>query len=206
MQLIACSFVLSDGQQFRCRRASEGQTPTARVLEHTNGCVRLHSLKLSPAERTMIAVLDRARSCLAAKGIRALGAPVLPPNPPGSSSADGEIVVGESAASVVFIAFYTNPARAQQLEASLMRNAHRLKDQVERHGAVTVLWVHPPSGVQASVRACAFARSHHFPTSQRHLRSWTSEAPVHPGDVCRPALAAAHTKDRSGRAPWRRPS
>lgn len=153
----SCSFVLSDGQQFRCRQAFEGQTPTARELEHTKGCIRLPSLKLSPAERTMIAALDRARSCLAAKGIRALGAPVLPPNPPGSSSADGEIVVGQSAANIVFIAFYTNAARAQQLQASLIRNAHRLKDQVERHGAVTVLWIHPPSGVRAAVRACAFA-------------------------------------------------
>ncbi len=153
----SCSFVLSDGQQFRCRQAFEGQTPTARVLEHTKGCVRLPSLKLSPVERRMIAALDKARSCLTAKGIRALGAPVLPPNPPGSSSADGEIVVGRSAADVVFMAFYTNTARAQQLEASLMRNAHRLKGQVERHGAVTVLWVHPPSGVRAAVRACAFA-------------------------------------------------
>jgi len=153
----SCSFVLSDGQQFRCRQAFEGQTPTARVLEHTKGCVRLPSLKLSPAERRMIAALDKARGCLTAKGIRALGAPVLPPNPPGSDSADGEIVVGRSAADVVFIAFYTNTARAQQLEASLMRNAHRFKGQVERHGAVTVLWVHPPSGVRAAVRACAFA-------------------------------------------------
>ena len=100
----------------------------------------------------MIAALDKTRSCLTAKGIRALGAAVLPPNPPGSSSADGEVVVG-----VVFIAFYTNTARAEQLEASLMRNAHRLKGQVECHGAVTVLWVHPPSGVRAAVRACAFA-------------------------------------------------
>ena len=153
----SCSFVLTDGQQFRCRRAFQGQTPTARVLEHTKGCVRLPWLKLSPAERRMISALDQARSCLTAKGIRALGAPVLPPNPPGSSSADGEIVVGRSAADVVFIAFYTTTARAQQLEASLMRNAHRLNGQAERHGAVTVVWAHPPSGVRAAVRACAFA-------------------------------------------------
>jgi hypothetical protein len=31
----SCSFVLSDGQQFRCQKAFRGQTPTARVLEHT---------------------------------------------------------------------------------------------------------------------------------------------------------------------------
>jgi hypothetical protein len=100
----SCSFVLSDGQQFRCRQAFEGQTPTARVLEYTQGCVRLPSLKLSPAERRMIAALDKARSCLTANWLRAIGAPVLPPNPPGSSGADGEVVVGRSTSDVVFIA------------------------------------------------------------------------------------------------------
>lgn len=153
----SCSFVLSDGQQFRCRQAFEGQTPKARVLEHTKGCARSPSLKLSPAERGMIAALAKARRCLTAKGIGALGAPVLPPNPPGSSSADGEIVVGRSATHVVFIAFYTSTARAEQLEASLMRNAHGLNGQVERHGAVSVVWIHPAGGVRAAVRACAFA-------------------------------------------------
>jgi hypothetical protein len=152
----SCSFVLNDGQQFRCRQAFEGQTPTARVLEHTKGCVRLRSLALSPAVRRMIAALDNVRSCLTAKGIRVLGAPVLPPNPPGSSSADGEVVVGRSAAHVVFIAFYTDAARAQRLQASLMRNARQLKGQVERHGAVTVLSIRPPSGIRAAVQACAF--------------------------------------------------
>jgi hypothetical protein len=117
--------VLSDGQQFRCRQAFEGQTLTARVLVHTKGCVRLRSLVLSPAVRRMIAALDKARTCLTAKGLRALGGPVLPAVSRDSSSADGELVVGSSAAHAVFIAFYTDAARAQRLQASLMRNGRR---------------------------------------------------------------------------------
>ena len=152
----SCSFVLSDGQQFRCRQAFEGQTLTARVLVHTKGCVRLRSLVLSPAVRRMIAALDKARTCLTAKGLRALGGPVLPAVSRDSSSADGELVVGRSAAHAVFIAFYTDAARAQRLQASLMRDGRRLKGQVQRRGAVTVLWIHPPSGIRAAVQTCAF--------------------------------------------------
>ncbi len=105
----------------------------------------------------MAAALYKARSCLTVKGLRALGAPVLPPPSPSSSSADGEIVVGKSAAHAVFIAFYTDAARAQRLQAGLLSNARRLKGQVERRGAVTVLSLHPPNSVQAAVRACTFS-------------------------------------------------
>ncbi len=155
--LQSCSFLLSDGQQFRCHKAFAGSTPTARALEHTQGCVRLPSLMLSPAVRRMIAALEKARRCLIARGVRVVGGPVLPPVSPGSSSPDGELVVGRSAAHVLFIAFYTDAARAQRLLAQLMRNAGRLKGQVERHGAVTILWVQPPSGSRAAGQACAFS-------------------------------------------------
>jgi hypothetical protein len=122
----SCSFVLSDGEQFRCHKAFEGSTPTAPVLEHVKGCVRLTSLVLSPAVRRMIAALDKARRCLSTKGIRAIGGPVLPPNPSASSSPDGELVVGQSAAHALFIAYYTSAARAQRLQAGLKANARRI--------------------------------------------------------------------------------
>ncbi|MDQ2759511.1 MAG: hypothetical protein M3Y17_03485 [Actinomycetota bacterium] len=152
----SCSFVLSDGQQFRCHKAFEGSTPTARVLEHTKGCVGLPSLKLFPAVRRMIAGLGKAQRCLTAKGVRVVGGPVLPPVSPRSSSPDGELALSRSAADAVFIAFYTDAARAQRLQAVLIQSARRVKGQVERHGAVTVLWIHPPSGIRAAVQACAF--------------------------------------------------
>lgn len=157
----SCDFVLSDGQQFRCHKAFAGQTPTARMLEHANGCVRLRSLRLSPAVRAVVAAIDKARSCLTARGLHPIGGPVLPPNPPGSSSADGELVVGKTAimrkaAPGAFIAFYTDAAKARRLQAELMRNARRLGGQIERYEAVTVLWLHrPASGLSAAVHTCA---------------------------------------------------
>lgn len=139
---------------FAARPRLRGQTPTARVLEHTKGCVRLRSLALSSAVRRMIAMLDKTRSCLTGQRLRVLGGPVLPPVPSGSSSADGELVVGRGAGHIVFIAFYAKATRAQRLQAGLMRTARRFKGQVERHGAVSVLSIHPPSGISAAVQAC----------------------------------------------------
>jgi len=60
------------------------------------------------------------------------------------------------AAPGAFIAFYTDAAKARRLQAGLTRNARRLGGQIERHGAVTVLWVHPPaSDLRAAVQTCA---------------------------------------------------
>jgi hypothetical protein len=81
---------------------------------------------------------------------------VLPPHPPGSSSADGELVVGD-AASGAFIAFYRDAGRARRLEAGVVRNAVRVGWKVEQRGAVTVIWVRPPaSELRNGVDACAF--------------------------------------------------
>jgi hypothetical protein len=151
----SCVLVLSDGQRFRCRSAFAGSTPSARVLEHTRGCVRMPSLVISPGVRAVIAAIAKARTCLTTKGLRAIGGPVLPPNPPGSSSADGELVVG-NAARGAFIAFYTDAGRAWRLEAGVARNASRISGRVERHGAVTVVWVRSPAGeLRKAVETCA---------------------------------------------------
>ncbi|MDQ6778299.1 MAG: hypothetical protein M3071_19240 [Actinomycetota bacterium] len=150
----SCSFVLSDGEQFHCHKTFAGSAPTARVLERTKGCVRLASLVLSPAVRRMIAALDKTRRCLTTKGVRALGGPALPPNPARSSRPDGELVLGKSAAHSLFIAYYTSAARAQRLQAGLKANARRIHSHVERHGTVTLVWVHPPNGIRAAVQAC----------------------------------------------------
>lgn len=151
----SCVLVLSDGQRFRCRSAFEGSTPSARVLEHARGCARMQSLVIPPALRAVIAAIANTRTCLTTNGLRAIGGPVLPANPSGSSSADGELIVG-SAISGAFVAFYTDPGKAQRLEPALMRNAARVGGQVERRAAVTVLWIRPPaSEVRKAVEGCA---------------------------------------------------
>ncbi|MHB8490873.1 MAG: hypothetical protein ACYDA6_01485, partial [Solirubrobacteraceae bacterium] len=123
-------------------------------LEHARGCVRIPSLVISPGVGAVIAAIAKTRTCLIANGLRAIGGPVLPPNPPGSSSAEGELLVGNPA-SDAFIAFYTDAGKARRLEAGVARNARRFGAQVERHGAVTVVWARPPaSPLRRAVEAC----------------------------------------------------
>ena len=78
------------------------------------------------------------------------GGPVFPQQ--GPNSADGELIT-EGA----FIAFYTNPHEAARLEPEVKQNAKRFGGQVDRNGAVTVLWIHPPaSRLHDTVSRCAF--------------------------------------------------
>jgi hypothetical protein len=103
----------------------------------------------------MITALERARRCLTAKGLHALGGPVLPPSSSGSSTADGELVI--SSTHPTFIAFYTDPARARGLEATVVQSARRVHGQVERHGAVTIVWTRAhASNLRGAVDACVF--------------------------------------------------
>lgn len=77
---------------------------------------------------------------------------MLPPQ--GSNSPNGELIVGNGHDGA-FIAFYTNPGRAKQLEPEIIQNARRVGGHVERHGVVTVLWIRPPtSQLRDSLHAC----------------------------------------------------
>jgi hypothetical protein len=146
--------VLSDGRRFRCSTAVTESRPSVAVLEHTKGCARISPLHLSPDVRAVIEAIRRTRTCLAQHGLHALGGPVLPANGPGSSSADGELVLGH-AGTPTFIAFYTGAQKAQRLAAAVDRNAGHLGAQVERRGAVTILWSHPSASERRQVQACA---------------------------------------------------
>ena len=148
----SCEFALSDGQRFRCSNSFEGQTPTARTLEHARGCMRLPSLKLSAAELAMIKALDGTRICLTSQGLHAIGGAVLPPSP-GANMADGEVVISSSHPTV--IAFYTDAARAMRARASVVGNARRARGLVDRRGAATIFWAGIPSReLRGSVETC----------------------------------------------------
>jgi hypothetical protein len=115
----------------------------------------LERLAPTAAERTVVAALGRARLCLTNHGFRVSGGPAFPSSP-GQNSPDGELIVATGAGGA-FIAFYSDPAKAQRLEPAIVRNAQRLGGQAERRSAVTVLWTRPPpSGLRNSVQACAF--------------------------------------------------
>jgi hypothetical protein len=151
----SCVLVLSDGERFRC--ASDIRDATAATLAHTRGCARMAPLVLSKELRLLIARIARARTCLIARGHSAIGGPVLPPTPATSDSPDGELIVGTARGA--FIAFYIDARKARRLAAGITQNAKRLGGAVERHGRVTVVWVHPPTSARrAAVEACTAAR------------------------------------------------
>jgi hypothetical protein len=104
--------------------------------------------------RALIAAIAKARACLASKGVRALGGPVLPANPPSSTAADGELIA-QHGSGEAFIAFYTDLSTARRMATEVLRNAAIHNWQVERHGSVTVVWVRAPAaGLRATVQAC----------------------------------------------------
>jgi hypothetical protein len=54
-----------------------------------------------------------------------------------------------------FVAFYVDLGKARRLASVVARDANRLAGEIERRGAVTILWVHPPAREQRrAVEAC----------------------------------------------------
>ncbi len=151
-----CVYVLTDGRRLRCPEAAFGLSPPAvGALVRASACVPLEELAISPAQRRAFALLATARACLTGRGLGVTGGPVLPRNPRTPDAPDGELIVG-ARGGAAFVGFYRDPGMARRREAALVANAQRLGGQVERRGAVTVVWIHPPPvDLRADVRACA---------------------------------------------------
>jgi hypothetical protein len=151
-----CTFVLSDGRRFRCNGVAQlHSTPSPSALERARGCVALTPLAVTPKTRAVIAAIDAARMCMTRKGLRVSGGPVFPQQSP--TSPDGELIVGNGHGGA-FVAFYTDASRAARLEPEVRQNTRGSAAQVERRGAVTVVWIHrPASGLRDAVLSCAFA-------------------------------------------------
>ena len=82
-----------------------------------------------------------------------MGAPVLPPSPPSSAEADGELVISSSRRT--FIAFYIDAARAGRIEPALARQDRPAHMLLERRGAATIVWTRAPAAeLRDAVRAC----------------------------------------------------
>jgi hypothetical protein len=151
----SCDFVLSDGKRFKCARQLTGSNG---VALRAAGCVGLHALKLTTAQRSIGDEIARARACLAREGIRASGGAVLPNAPgvvsnAGSGSPDGELVI--SAHDPAFVAYYGSVTKARRLQGAVIGNARRVGGEVERHGAITILWTAvPPTRELAVVQSC----------------------------------------------------
>jgi hypothetical protein len=138
----SCTFVLNDGRRLGCNRTFIGPTPSVPELLR-DGCRWLTRLKLSRSMRAVIARIDRARSCLTSRRLRATGGPAFPTRPRDAAQPDGELVISSSHPE--FIAFYTDAARARRIEPVLRGDDSRKHVLLERRGAVTVVWSQSPA-------------------------------------------------------------
>jgi hypothetical protein len=149
----SCVFVLTDGRRLRCPERFSHVDQTASSLERSTACRTIAPLHLSAAMRRVTATIESAQACLASHKVRAIGHAVLPPlaNP---NSPDGELIAGYLPNGAL-IAFYRNIEKADWLEPAVLRNARRLRAQVERSGTVTIFWVRPPTAtLRSAVQEC----------------------------------------------------
>ena len=154
-----CEFVLPDGQRFNCKMASfEASAPSVSDVEGNKSCVSLRPVSVPTASEhaRVVEAIAKARACLTSHGLLLRGGPV-PPAGHGPGGPEGELIVGNGTGGA-FIAFYPDRHSAEGLEPEVIRNARGFGGLVERRGAVTVLWIRPPtSSLRMSVQACAFA-------------------------------------------------
>jgi hypothetical protein len=70
----------------------------------------------------------------------------------GPGGPEGELIVSDA-----LIAFYIDAATAKRAEPEVLHNARSFHGEVERHAAVTVLWLQtPPKNLRSSVHGCVF--------------------------------------------------
>lgn len=147
----ACTFALSDGRRFACPESMALTHPSAGDVVRARSCSRLPPATGTPAGNAAVA---RVRHCLAVRRLRSRGGPAPSSGAREGSGPDGELVVGDAGTGAI-AAFYPSARVARQLERGVRQRARRFGGQVERRGAVTVVWTRSPaSAVRAAVRHC----------------------------------------------------
>lgn len=141
-----CEFELPNGRRFKCNMASfRGSAPTAGEVEASKACVAMRPA----ASGGVIEAIAQARACLRRDGFEVKGGPV-PPGGHASGGPEGELVVGDA-----LIGFYVDPRYAQRAEPEVLRSARGFGGKPERRGAVTVVWIRPPTNdLRVRVLAC----------------------------------------------------
>ena len=154
-----CVFVLPGGRRFNCNMASlQTSAPTASQLESSRACLPLHPVSTPTASAGVISAIAKARACLTRHGLLVTGGPV-PPEGHGPGGPEGELVLAPA-----LIAFYANAQIARRAEPEILRNTHEIlrnthafDGEIDRRGAVTVLWIaRPANGVRSIVQRCVF--------------------------------------------------
>jgi hypothetical protein len=156
-----CVFILPDGQRFKCNMASfEASAPTVGEVEASKSCVRLRRVSVPTASAHVVRAIAKARACLASHRFYVRGGAV-PPEGHGPGGPEGELIAGgpkgELKPGAALIAFYADARIAERAEPEVLRNVRDFEGKVDRHGAVTILWLQSPTNrVRADLQACAF--------------------------------------------------
>ncbi len=143
----SCTFVLSDGRRFLCAQGFALSHPTVGDIFHSRTCTSLPSSRPAASAPPVLAGIVAARQCLLEDGLKVHGGAVPTPSANAGKSPAGELIVANhrTGAITAFVGFYANARQAQQREPYVARNAKRLGGQVQRLGAVTVLWLRAPA-------------------------------------------------------------
>jgi len=104
---------------------------------------------MSAGLRAAGARIDRARACLIAHRLKAIGGLVLPPQGHGAPA-------GELDTTAALIAFYIDRRKASLALPAIAKNVQRVDGQVERAGFANIAWLAPsPRQLRAIVHTCA---------------------------------------------------
>lgn len=150
----SCTFALSDGTRFACPQAFALSHPTASDIVRAKSCA---ALRRSPDTVPSVALaIARARNCLTTRGLSARGGPAPSAAAGAARRPEGELIVGNATTRAI-AAFYSDALTAKRAERTVVRNARRFGGQVERRGAVTIVWIRSPSSDRrAALRRCVY--------------------------------------------------
>ena len=146
-----CEYVLSGGRRFNCDMAYwQTSEPTASEVVRTKACVALPRVSAHTASPAVMRAIEKARACLLRTRLAVHGGPV-PPEGHAPGGPEGELIISNA-----LIAFYIDPGTAKRAEPEVVKNARAFHGEVERRGAVTVLWLQPPAEqLRSGVHGCA---------------------------------------------------
>jgi hypothetical protein len=150
-QVTHCEYVLPDGRRFNCNTASLPSMPTAEQIVTSKACVALPRVVAPMASPGVVEAIGKARACLRRSRLAVAGGPV-PPEGHGPGGPEGELITGGA-----LIGFYIDARTAKRAEPGVVHNARAFHGDVERRGAVTILWVaHIREQVRSRVERCVF--------------------------------------------------
>jgi len=151
----SCIFVLTDGRRFECPLRFGNAQQTLASLERAPACRRLTPLRIPAAWKAVLRRLYAVQACLKHHGIRTNGGPALTRSEP-KRTPIGELDLATKPMAI--IGFYTSAQVARRAEPRVQTRVAQSGGSVERHGAVSVVWISPPSsGLDATVSGCVSA-------------------------------------------------